>query len=482
MKINIHHQLLAAGAASLLAIGCAVPKTTAIKQAAPLPEHYTTNTGDSLSVARLQFRDFFSDKPLATLIDQVLASNIDGQIAAAQIKIAEAYLEARRAALLPSVTAGLRASGTHYGKHTMEGVGNFDTNLSPNIDNSQRIPTVITPDYWLGLSASWEIDLWGKLGNLQHAARERFLATRQGRDLLTAALITHTATLYYELIMLDKEVAILIENIALQERALEIVKIHKEVGRATELAVQQFDAQLANTRAALYSVQQQTTATENQLLELTGSYTGTIERSASIDIKAIHYLAAHGHPQQLLQYRPDIRAAYHELQASHADAQAARAAFFPSVTLAATAGLQSFNAAKLLNPTSIATQLLGGITAPVFQKKQLKASFNIATAEQEIAFLNYQKTINKAFQEVRTLLNYIDQNKKILAEKNKEVEALDKGIEVSNDLYVTAYASYLEIIAAQKSKITADLDLIKAERDQAHVLIQLYKALGGGAG
>ncbi|SDB99051.1 TolC family protein [Niabella drilacis] len=482
MKINIDHPFLAVFTASLLSIGCAAPKTTAIKQAALLPEQYTAVAGDSLSVARLQFRDFFSDKPLVTLIGKVLDNNIDGQIAAAQIKIAEAYLEARKTALLPSVTAGLRASGTHYGKHTMEGVGNFDTNLSPNIDRSQRIPTVITPDYWLGLSASWEIDLWGKLGNLQHAARERFLATRQGRDLLTAALITHTATLYYELIMLDKEVGTLNENIALQDRALEIVKIHKEVGRATELAVQQFDAQLANTRAALYGVQQEITATENQLLELSGNYTGTIERSASIDISALRYLAEHGQPQQLLQYRPDIRAAYHELQASHADAKAARAAFFPAVNLAVSAGPQAFNAAKLFNPTSLAAQLLGGITAPVFQKKQLNAHFNIATAEQEIAFLNYQKIINKAFQEVKTLLSYIDQNEKIRAEKNREVAALDKGIEVSNDLYVTAYATYLEIIAAQKSKITADLDLIKAERNQAHVLIQLYKALGGGAG
>ncbi|MCF3109255.1 TolC family protein [Niabella sp. CC-SYL272] len=482
MKINHSHTILAALTVSVLSVGCAAPKTTAVKPTVLLPEQYTQTSGDSLSIARLQYRDFFSDQHLVALISRVLTHNIDHRIAGERIKIAEAYLEVRKAALLPSVTAGLRASGTHYGKHTMEGVGNFDTNLSSNIENSQRIPTVITPDYWLGLSASWEIDLWGRLGNLREAARERFLATRQGKDLLTAALITHTATLYYELIMLDKEVAILNEHIDLQHRALEIVKIHKEVGRATELAVQQFDAQLANTRAALYSVQQEITATENKLLELTGSYTGSIERSAAIDIHAIRYLAGHGHPRQLLQYRPDIRAAYHELKASHADAQAARAAFFPTVNLGAATGLQSFNAARLLNPTSIAAQLLGSISAPVFQKKQLKANFNIATAEQEIAFLNYQGTINKAFQEVRTLLSYMDTNEKILAEKNKEVKALGKGIEVSNDLYVTAYASYLEIIAAQKSKITADLDLIRAQRDQAHVLIQLYKALGGGAG
>ncbi len=482
MKIKLNNTCLSLLALSGLAMGCSVPRTAAVKQAAPLPEQYTATLTDTLTAAHVTFRDFFGDPYLTALIDKVLAHNIDNQIAAEQIKIAEAYLEARKTALLPSVTAGLRASGTHYGKYTMEGVGNFDTNLSSNIDTDQQIPTVITPDYWLGLSASWEIDLWGKLGNLQTAARERFLATRQGKDLLTAALITHTATLYYELVTLDKETAILDKNIALQKKALEIIKIHKEVGRATELAVQQFDAQLSNTKATRYGVQQQITATENQLLELTGAYTGTILRSGSMDIRSLRYLAHQGHPRQLLQYRPDIRAAYHELQASHADARAARAAFFPAVNLSATAGLQSFNAVKFLHPASLASGLIAGLTAPVFQKRQLTAQFNIASTEQEIAFLTYQKTIYKAFQEVKTLLSYIDNNEKIIHEKNKEVYALNKGVEVSNDLYLTAYASYLEIIAAQKSKINADMDLIKAERDQAHALIQLYKALGGGAG
>jgi multidrug efflux system outer membrane protein len=467
---------------SLLAFGCSAPKLSSVKEIKPLPDAYEAKMPiDSNNVARLHFSDFFQDPDLIALINKVLTNNLDNKISSERIKIATAYLEARQGALLPSVTAGLRASGTHYGKHTMEGVGNFDTNLSPNIDNSQQIPTFITPDYWLGLSASWEIDLWGKLNSLKGAAMERFLATQQGKDLLNAALVTHTATLYYELVMLDKEVSILNQNIKLQEKALEVVKIHKEVGRATELAVQQFDAQLSNTKASLYSIKQEIVATENKLLELTGSYTGAIKRGASIDTRSIQYLAQHGNPNQLLEYRPDIRMSYHELAASHADAKAARAAFFPSLTIGAFAGFNSFNAEQLFNPTSIAYQLIGGLTAPVFQKRQLKAGFKVATAEQEIAFLNYQKTVNGAFQEVKTLLSYIANNQQILTEKRKEVSALDKGLHVSQDLYVNAYATYLEIIAAQKSKINAEMDLIKTERNHVNILIQLYKALGGGA-
>ncbi len=165
---------------SLLAIGCGAPKLTAVKEIKPLPEAYEDKMPvDSNNIARLHFEDFFQDPHLIALINRVLTNNLDNKIASERIKIATAYLEARQGALLPSVTAGLRASGTHYGKHTMEGVGNFDTNLSPNIDNSQQIPTFITPDYWLGLSASWEIDLWGKLRSLKGAAMERFLASQQ---------------------------------------------------------------------------------------------------------------------------------------------------------------------------------------------------------------------------------------------------------------------------------------------------------------
>ncbi|MCH5684179.1 TolC family protein [Niabella sp. W65] len=158
--------------------------------------------------------------------------------------------------------------------------------------------------------------------------------------------------MYYELIMLDKEVAILNQNIQLQEKALEVVKIHKEVGRATELAVQQFDAQLSNTKASLYSIRQEIVAAENKLLELTGSYKGNIKRGSSIDTRSIQYLARHGNPHQLIEYRPDIRMSYHELEATHADAKAARAAFFPSLSIGAFVGLNSFNAEKLINPTS----------------------------------------------------------------------------------------------------------------------------------
>lgn len=465
-----------------LGIGaCSIPSKVSRKENLKVPEQYTgINSTDSASIAQLNYRDFFKDAHLTAIIDEVLENNFDQRIAEEQLKIASAYLLARKGALLPSVQAGINASGTRYGKHTIEGVGNFDTNLSPNIDESQKVNTSFTPNYWLGLSVGWEIDIWGKLASLKKAAQKRFLATQQARDLVQATLVTQAASLYYELVTLDKMSAILKDNIKLQEQALEIVNIQKEVGRATELAVQQFNAQLSNTEASWVEIQQQTTNVENQLLALMGRFEGTIKRSAKIEPAHLPLKMDHGHPAQLLSYRPDIQMAYSELEASHADAKAARAAFFPTISLSAYGAYNAFNSSYLFNPTSLAYQLLGNMVAPVFQQNQLKSQFKIATAQQEIAFLEYQRTVVGAFQEVKTLIRYIENNQKILDFKSKEVSALANSVEVSNDLYVAGYANYLELINAQRSKRAADLDQVQARRNQAQAMIQLYKALGGG--
>lgn len=466
---------------SLLLASCGVPQNISRKEIQSPPVNYApTGTADTISVARLSYTEYFSDTLLVRLIAEVLENNFDNKIAAERVKIAESLLLIRKGALLPSVNLVADATGTRYGRHTIEGVGNFDTNLSPNIEKSQQVNTRFTPNYWLGLDASWEADLWGKLRQMKKAARERFLATVHGSDLLRAAIVTQTSTLYYELIALDREADILQENISLQKEALEMVRVQKEVGRATELAVQQFEAQLANTEVVLIDVRQQIIAAENQVLFLCGRYEGAVERSNTIDVNGIRYLARHGQPGQLLQHRPDLLVGFRELEATLADAKAARAAFFPSLTLSAAGGYNSFNAGYFFNPTSIVFQLLGNMVAPVFQRHQLRANFKIATASQEMAFLEYQKTVLNAFQEVKTVLSYLNNTEKMLGVKSQEVTALTRGVEVSNDLYVAGYANYLEIISAQKSKLTADMDLIKLQRNQAQGLIQLYKALGGG--
>ena len=166
-------------------------------------------------------------------------------------------------------------------------------------------------------------------------------------------------------------------------------------------------------------------------------------------------------------------------EASHADSKAARDAFYPKIHLNASLGLNSFNAGKLFSPSSLAGQLLGGFMVPIFNKGQLKHDFNVASKEQEIAFLTYQKSITTAFNELQSVLKQMRIFEKVLTLKSEEVQSLDKGIVISNDLYITGYANYLELINSQKSKLQAELDMLQFQHQNTQNNILLFKALGG---
>jgi len=460
---------------------CSVPRQLQLPEIRPLPARYP-GTQDSTGSAGIISRDsFFKDPHLRTLLDEVLQRNPDMQIALQRIKVAGAYLKMSKGAFLPSLSVNGTASATKFGKYTMEGVGNFDTNLSPNIDDDQRIGTNPTPDFWLGLSAGWELDLWGKLSKMKKAARHRFLASSQAADMVRSMLVTQTALLYYELVTLDREVLILEENIKSQERALEIVMAQKEGGRATELAVQQFRAQLLHSRGYLRAVQQRIAETENNLNALAGRYEGKIERSSAADPGSIFdEKISSGIPAAILRNRPDIRQAESEMIAADADLAAARAAFFPSINLSAYTAFSAFKGNLLFSASSLGYQLLGGITAPVFQKHQLRAQHRIADASRQESFHHYEQTVLNAYKEVLNHLSNIRNLEERSTLKQEEVSALENGVSISEDLYITGYASYLEIVAAQKSKLEAELQLIGLRREQIQTAIHLYKSLGGG--
>ncbi|HEY4208341.1 MAG TPA: efflux RND transporter permease subunit, partial [Puia sp.] len=237
-----------------IAIGfanCTGYKSVTISPKVDLPATYTGST-DTATVASLSPEKFFADPYLQKLIDTALAANPDLQSALQKTEIAAASLRYTGSSLLPSLNAEIGAGVTKYGDYTVDGVGNFDTNKSPNIDNDKHIPNP-TPDYFLGFRSSWEVDLWGKLRSRKAAALSRFLASREGSRMVVTELISQVASLYYQLLTLDRQQAILKKNAQLQDNALEIVKVQKLGGRATELAVQQFQAQLLHTSSLLYT-------------------------------------------------------------------------------------------------------------------------------------------------------------------------------------------------------------------------------------
>ncbi|GAB3313634.1 TolC family protein [Larkinella ripae] len=458
--------------------GCRVSEPLRLPATTPVPTTFS-GSSDSTTIGSLNWKAFFSDPDLENLIDTALARNPDLQIATQRIELARANFEYTRGALVPSVNAVAAAGVDRFGRYTLNGVGNYDTNLSPNIDGKQRIPDA-TPDYFLGFRSTWEVDLWGKLRSRKRAAYVRFLASEKGRQLIVTSLISEVARLYYSLLALDGELDIIRENVALQQRASELVGVQKAAGRVTELAVQQFNAQLINTRSLEAQVQQQIVEAENQLNQLLGRFPQPIVRQKTISNQEFPARVSAGIPSQMLRRRPDIQQAELGLQAANIDVDVARAEFLPSLTLTPYVGLNTFRASVLLDPASLAFGVLGGLAAPVFNRRFLKSNLNLSIAQSREAFYNYHKTVLAGYSEVMTSLRGIENYRKVADLQTQEVAVLNQAATISDELFATGYANYLEVITAQRSVLTAELSLVNTKRAQFLSLIDLYRALGGG--
>ena len=375
--------------------GCKVTQPKDLPAVQHLPAAFEGNAADS-TIGNISWRSYFNDADLLRLLDTAVRHNQDMLIAWQHLEQAKARIGFARAALAPEIRATISASGDHYGKYTMSGVGNFDTNLSGNIEEKQQVAEGFTPDFFVGLRSSWEIDIWGKLKDQKKAAISSFLAAEQGRKLVQTELIATIAHLYYDLLALDNESKIVKKNTALQESALEVEQKKKDAGRATELAVQQFEAQLLRTRALAFGIQQQVKAAENELNFLTGRYAGLITRDSLKMVDVSDYHLPVGSPLQLLENRPDIQEAKMNWDATTYQTAAAGKAFLPALQLTPYAGFNAFRASMLFDPTSIVYGLFGGLTAPIFNRQQLKANRAIAVADQKIAIYEYQKRLLNA--------------------------------------------------------------------------------------
>lgn len=460
-------------------VSCKMPQTMQLPAIKNLPDTFAVSD-DTNSIANLSWSRFFTDVHLVALIDTALNNNPDLAIAMQRINVARSQLYLRKAAFFPSVNGVVSAGVDKFGDYTMNGVGNFDTNLSPNIKEDQKIPRHPTPEYFVGVRSNWEIDVWGKLRNQKKAALARLLATEKGRHFAITNIVATVADLYYELLALDNELEIVLKNVMLQGEALEVVKVQKEGGRATELAVQQFSAQLLNTKAIEYSIRQEMTQVENQLNELLGRYPQTLTRDTSLMGQQLPADIQTGNPDQLLIRRPDIRQAEFELQAAKADIAAARAAFLPSLNLSPYVGFNAFKASLLFDPASIASGVAAAAVAPVINRRAIKGEYRIVNAQGSEALYNYQKVLLSSYNEVVTNLKGIENNTQAFNLKRKEVEELTNAVATARELYLAGYANYLEVITAQKGVLDAELQLTENKKELFQAVVSLYRSLGGG--
>lgn len=458
--------------------GCRVMHTPAPIRPMALPQSYTGQT-DSVNIGQWPYHTLFADAKLVALIDTALLRNPDLNMAIQRMEIARATVNQTRGALVPQVNLGATAAIDRYGKYTMNGVGNYDTNLSDNIAGTSLIPNP-TPDYFLGFRSAWEVDIWGKLRNRKRAAYTRYLASREGRNLVITTLTASVARLYYTLLALDAEREIIDDNIELQQKAVELVEVQKDAGRVTELAVQQFKAQLLNTRGLKGRVLQEIIATENQLNTLLGRYPQPIDRGVSIEKQHLPKGLSAGIPAQLIRRRPDIRQAERLLEAANIDVAVAQAEFLPSLNLTPYLGLNAFRAGVLLSPQSLATGILGGLAVPVFNRRALNGNLTQMKAQSREAYYAYEKAILIGVAEVVTGLRGLENYRDVASLQREEVTVLQQATSTSKDLFANGYATYLEVITAQRNVLDAQLALITTKQAQFQALVALYQALGGG--
>ncbi|MGG6231849.1 TolC family protein [Tenacibaculum sp. SDUM215027] len=460
----------------LLFLCSCIPNQVLKEENKAVPESFNNEPVDSLNTANIEWRNFFSDSHLISLIDTALSKNQELNIMLQQVAISKNNIKAKKGEYLPFVNMYAGAEVEKVGKYTRNGA--VEENL--HIREGEKFPEPLT-DFSIGLSASWELDVWKKLRNEKKAAVLEYFASVEGKNFMVTNLVSEIANSYYELLALDNELSMVSQNLEIQKNALQMVKLQKQAARTTELAVRRFEASVLKNQSHLYELKQEIVETENKINFLVGRYPQPIERNSDNFIdKSIEGIKA-GIPSQLLQNRPDLRRAEYELAAAKLNTKIARANFYPSIGIKAGVGLQAFKPKFLTStPESLVYSLAGDIVGPLINRNAIKAAYKTANNKQLQAVYEYERAILNAYLEVANELSKIDNLKNSYDLKKQQVEALNESIDLSIRLFKSARAEYTEVLLTQREALESKIEIIETKRDQLLANVKVYKALGGG--
>ncbi len=433
-------------------------------------------SADTENSAKVNWREYFQDPHLTTLIDDALANNQELNIFLQELEIAKNEASARSGAYLPSVELGGGVGLDKPGRFTRN--GSVEENL--DISEGRKFPEPLT-NFSFGARAIWEVDIWKRLRNAQKSALTRFLATQEGKNFLVTNLISEIANSYYELCALDGQLAIAQQNIKIQESALETAQLEKAGARVTELAVKRFEAQKLKTESLQFDIHQKIIETENRVNFLLGRYPQPVERSSQAFIDKAPPSLRTGIPSELLQNRADIRQAELDIAASELDVKVAQAAFYPSLTLTADIGYEAYRVGKILQtPESLLYSLSAGITGPLINRRAITADLMNANAKQIQAVFNYERTLIKAFVESANQIANLQNLDASIKLRRRQVDALTSSVDIANTLFTAARADYSEVLLTQRDAIESRFELIDSKLKQLQASVNLYRALGGG--
>jgi outer membrane protein, multidrug efflux system len=465
----------AAAAVVLSFTACVGPALVGKETDKSMPQQYSSNAQDSVSSAEIEWKTFFTDPNLVALIDTALRNNQEFNITLQEIEISRNEIRVRKGDYLPFLDVRGGAEVEKVGRYTSKGSSEATTEIRPGQETPEPLP-----DFTIGAYASWEVDIWHKLRNLKEAAVNRYLASVEGRKFVQTNLVSEIAVNYYELLALDNQLSIAEQNIEIQSNALEVVKAQKEGMRVTELAVKRFEAQVLNTKSLIFDIRQKIVETENRINFLLGRYPQPVQRDATNFATMVPDTVYSGLPSQLLENRPDVRQAELKLAAAKLDVKAAKANFYPALRITGGVGLQSFNPKYLVSPESLLYSLAGDLVAPVINRNAIKATYYNANATQLQAVYEYDQTLLNAYIEVANQLSRISNLKGSYEMKSQEVDALTQSVEISNSLFASARADYMEVLITQRDVLESRFELIEIKMQQMHAMVDIYRALGGG--
>ena len=418
----------------------------------------TLRVNSDENFGNLPWRELFTDPQLQSLIEKALENNTDLRNAALNVKMMETALTVSKLAFLPSVA--IAPQGT-ISKVQMDGAS-------------------VSKTYQLPIAASWNLDLFGNLLSQKRSAQMQLLATKDYQVVVRTNIICGVANLYYTLMMLDEQLAIVTDMESLTKETWEMMKLQKDLGRVRSTGVQSAEASYYSVQAQAATLRQQIREMENSMSLLLNEAGHKIERGKFYNQSLPTKFAA-GVGVQLLSNRADVHAAEMALAQCFYDVQTARSRFYPNITVTANAMFTNSLGTAVMNPGKWILSAIGSLTQPIFQHGQIVAGLKVAKAQMEQARNTWQNTILKAGNEVSNALLAYNSNDEKSQLDAKQVKVLEQNVVDTRQLYASKGSSYLEVIQAQSSLLNARISKVTDDFNKMQAVVNLYQALGGGA-
>ena len=457
---------LATGLAATLALaGCASMAPPYAPPPLPVAAQYPETDPAGAHAANIAWQSYFADARLQATIAQALASNRDIRIAALRVEEARAAYGIVRAEQFPTIALG--ASGSR-------------ARVPGDLSVTGRPMT--SAQYQTGLNVSaWELDFWGRVRSLKDSALQTLLASDEARRAVGVALVAQVANGYLSLRELDERVALARATVDSRAESLRIFTRRFEVGSISKLDLTQVETLLSQALSLSAQLEQARAVQAHALAQLVGGPVDLTPDTRRFDDASVLQPLHAGLPSALLTQRPDLVAAEHQLRAAQANIGAARAAFFPTISLTAAYGTASAELSGLFDSGSGAWNFAPRLVLPIFDAGRIRANMDLAEVRRDVAVANYEKSVQGAFREVadalsnrRWLALQVDIGKTTLAAQSERAR-------LAKLRYDNGAAPYLEVLDAQRDLLTVEQQLVQTRRALLSSQVSLYAALGGGA-